>query len=238
MEDPQASYVALKGGTPNNSHGQMDIGSFILEADGIRWALDMGGENYNKMRAAKLDLWNYSQDSDRWTTFRPGPDGHNILRFNNARQDITGMAPITRLPDDNGVVGDVADLTSLYQSQVAKVTRTVQLHPDRSIAIHDEWTTSANEAKVAFQWLTKASITLVPTGVLLEHGGKSLRVDVEAPGSTVVPEISVEDVSKARAPQDSDNPGVRRFIIRLATPARSSASLKVTAIPGSSVERK
>lgn len=58
--DPMASYVALKGGTPNNSHGQMDVGSFILEADGIRWALDMGEESYNKMRAAKLDLWNFA----------------------------------------------------------------------------------------------------------------------------------------------------------------------------------
>jgi len=68
----------------------MDAGSFILEANGVRWALDLGGEDYNKMRAAKLDLWNYSQNSNRWTTFRPGPESHNILRFNNARQDVSG----------------------------------------------------------------------------------------------------------------------------------------------------
>ncbi|MBC8012083.1 MAG: heparinase II/III family protein [Burkholderiales bacterium] len=237
-DDPQASYIALKGGTPNNSHGQMDIGSFILEADGIRWALDMGGESYNKMRAAKLDLWNYSQDSDRWTTFRPGPDGHNILRFNNARQDITGMAKIRRLPDEDGVVGDVADLTSLYQSQVAKVTRTVQLRPDRSMTIQDEWTASGNDVEVAFQWLTKAKITIVPTGVLLEHNGKSLQVKVEVLGSAVMPEISVEDLSKARAPQDSDNPGVGRFVIRLVTAAGSSSGWKITAIPGSLTVRE
>ncbi|MBC7979354.1 MAG: heparinase II/III family protein, partial [Armatimonadetes bacterium] len=231
--DPSASFIALKGGTPNNSHGQMDIGSFILEADGIRWALDMGGESYDKMRAAKLDLWNYSQDSDRWTTFRPGPEGHNILRFNNARQDITGMARITRLPDDQGIIGDVADLTSLYRSQVEKVTRTVKLRPDRSITIEDAWTTASNDVEVSFQWLTKAKITLVPTGVLLEHAGKSLRVNVETPGSTAKPEILIEDVSKARAPQDSDNPGVSRFVIRLATAANSSSGFKITAIPGS-----
>jgi len=57
-DDTSASFIAIKGGTPNNSHSQMDIGSFILKADGIRWALDMEGESYDKMRAAKLDIWN------------------------------------------------------------------------------------------------------------------------------------------------------------------------------------
>jgi hypothetical protein len=80
-DDPDATYLAIKGGTPNQSHGHMDVGSFVLEANGVRWALDLGTESYNRMRAAKLDLWNYSQDSSRWTTFRVGPEGHNILRF-------------------------------------------------------------------------------------------------------------------------------------------------------------
>lgn len=148
------------------------------------------------------------------------------------------MAQIRKLPDENGVVGDVADLTSLYQSHVAKVTCTVRLRPDRSMTIQDEWTASSNDVEVSFQWLTKAKITLGPTGVLLEHKGKSLRVDVEVPDSTVKPEISVEDFSKARAPQDSNNPGVSRFVIRVATPARSSSGLKIAAIPGSVMVRE
>ncbi|MBC7652734.1 MAG: heparinase II/III family protein, partial [Deinococcales bacterium] len=61
--NPKATFVAIKGGTPNNSHGHMDAGSFILEANGVRWAVDLGTESYDKMRAAKLDLWNYGQNS-------------------------------------------------------------------------------------------------------------------------------------------------------------------------------
>ncbi|MDA3867031.1 MAG: heparinase II/III family protein [Salinivirgaceae bacterium] len=234
-DDSSASFIAVKGGTPNNSHGQMDIGSFILEADGIRWALDMGGESYDKMRAAKLDLWNYEQHSDRWTTFRPGPEGHNILRFNNARQDITGMADISALPIENGIVGDVVDLTSLYKSQVEKVSRTVKLYSNRSITIQDEWTTGAKSAEASFQWLTKAKITMLPSGVLLEHAGKSLKLNVEIPGSTAKPEIRIVDVSKSQAPQDSDNPGVNRIEFRVKTGASTNSGLKITAIPGSAV---
>lgn len=35
--DLSAAFIALKGGTPDNSHGHMDAGSFVLEADGVRW---------------------------------------------------------------------------------------------------------------------------------------------------------------------------------------------------------
>ena len=143
----------------------MDAGSFILESNGIRWALDLGGESYDKMRAAKLDLWNYSQNSDRWTTFRPGPEGHNILRFNNERQDITGLGEIRELPEKKKVMVNVVDLTSLYKSQVDKVTRTVSLYPDRSISIEDEWITSGIGVEAAFHWLTGAKATLMPYGV-------------------------------------------------------------------------
>ncbi|GGM90279.1 hypothetical protein GCM10010967_24020 [Dyadobacter beijingensis] len=154
--DPKATYVAIKGGTPNNSHGHMDAGSFILEADGVRWALDLGTENYGKMRAAKLDLWNYSQSSNRWTTFRVGPEGHNILRFNGQYQLINGKAEVTELPEVNGITGNRADLSTLYSNFASQVYRTVLLNPDRSVTFKDEWRTNGQATQVTFQWLTKA----------------------------------------------------------------------------------
>ena len=103
--DPLATFVAIKGGTPNHSHAHMDVGSFVLEADGVRWAIDLGTESYDKMRAAKLDLWSYAQTSTRWTTFRVGPEGHNILRFDGAQQLIDGKADIRELSARDGAVG-------------------------------------------------------------------------------------------------------------------------------------
>ena len=229
--DPNASYLAIKGGTPNNSHGHMDVGSFILEAEGIRWALDLGTESYNKMRAAKLDLWNYSQHSNRWSTFRCGPEGHNILRFDTARQDISGFGTIQELSADNGAMGNVLDLSSLYKSKVDQVSRTVKMWPDHSIRIEDQWTTGADPVEASFQWLTKAKATLKPDGILLEQEGKFLSIKVQASGAKSAPEILIEDVSKAKNLQDSDNPGLSRIVIRLKTPANSNATLKVDAIP-------
>ena len=229
--DPTAAFIALKGGTPDNSHGHMDAGSFVLEADGVRWALDLGTEDYNKMRAAKLDLWNYSQNSTRWTTFRCGPESHNIPRFNNAYQDISGLGTVRVLPEEKGIKGDVADLSSLYTSQVEKMTRTIQLHPNRSMSIQDDWKTGAQSVEYAFQWITAAKATLNAEGVLLQQNGKSLQLRVEVPSSGLRPEIVIEDVSEPKNLQDSPNPGISRIVIRTNTPAKAKGAVKVTAIP-------
>lgn len=42
---PDAAYLAIKGGTAHVSHGQMDVGSFVYDAGGVRWFHDMGADN-------------------------------------------------------------------------------------------------------------------------------------------------------------------------------------------------
>ncbi|WP_338869123.1 heparinase II/III family protein [Spirosoma sp. SC4-14] len=228
--DPLATFVALKGGTPNHSHAHMDVGSFVLEADGVRWALDLGTESYDKMRAAKLDLWSYAQTSTRWTTFRVGPEGHNILRFDGAYQDITGKGEVKPLPTKKGSMGNSVDLTSLYRNQVTHVQRDLTLNADRSVTIEDQWTTGNKPVDASWQWLTKAAITRTPNGLLLRQDGKSLALLVESPVGTT---IDIEDVSAARNMQDSPNPGLSRIVVRLSTPAKTTGYLRVKAVPGS-----
>jgi hypothetical protein len=41
--DPDAIYVGVKGGSPSVSHAHMDVGSFVMDADGVRWAMDNAG---------------------------------------------------------------------------------------------------------------------------------------------------------------------------------------------------
>ncbi len=242
--DANASFIAIKGGTPNYSHGHIDVGSFILEADSVRWAVDLGTESYDKMRAAKLDLWNYSQNSSRWTTFRVGAEGHNILRFNNGKQGISGFGTIEKRPNTDGdttsrllregsLGSNIMDLTTLYKSQVEKVTRTITLLDNRSMIIEDEWTTATDSVTTSFQWLTLAKATLKPYGVLLEQNGKSLMLKVKTARSNVLPDIVIEDVSTSKTVQDSDNVGLSRIVIRVKTPPKSTSGLVVTAIPSS-----
>ncbi|WGM20263.1 heparinase II/III family protein [Paenarthrobacter sp. OM7] len=232
--DPRATFVAVKGGSPDHSHAHMDVGSFVLDADGVRWAVDPGTESYDRMRAAGITLWDYSQGSTRWDTFREGPEGHNILRFNGAAQDVAGKGEIAEMATQSGAPANVVDLTSLYTGQVARVERTVLLDTDNSVLISDEWTTGPQPVQAAWQWLTEAEVSVTPQGLLLRQDGESLALTVEPLANTTV---AVEDVSGARELQDSSNPGLSRIVIRLSTPAGTTAKLRVRAIPGSAEHR-
>ncbi len=226
--DSGATFVAIKGGTPDNSHGHMDAGSFILEAAGVRWALDLGTESYDKMRQAKLDLWNYTQASNRWTTFRVGPEGHNILRFNGERQLISGKGQVKQLALKNGEMGAEADLTSLYSKWAKGVSRKVMINADRSVSIHDSWTAADSAVTVSSQWLTKAAVTKTADGLQLQQGGQILHLKIALPNSVAV---DVQDVSKSRAVQDSDNPGLTRIVFSTKTAAGEKGSFQLIAQP-------
>ena len=226
-DDPRAAYLAIKGGTPNQSHGHMDVGSFIYEADGVRWALDLGTESYDRMREARLDLWNYTQHSSRWAAFRVGPEGHNIARFNGAPQNVNGKAEVRALPDDNGIMGNEVELSPLYPA-VQSVRRTVRLLPDRSAAVEDEWETGQDDATYSFQWLTTARITTLPGGLRLEQGGEALHLLVEASAPWTV---KIQNFSLPQAPQDSPNLSLSRIAFRLKTGPQATGFLKVKAVP-------
>ena len=226
-EDPNASFIAIKGGTPNYSHGHMDVGSFVLEAQGVRWALDLGTESYDKMRAAKLDLWNYSQNSSRWTTFRVGAEGHNILRFDRERPQIEGKATIMELKTKKNTFGNALDLTSMYSKKAKKVERRIFLNADKSFSIQDEWMTNDNEVEVSWQWLTKAKVSKTGSGLVLEQEGKRLELTVEQPTLMKDIFIEVEDISEAKNVQDSPNPNLKRIVIKQKTGANSNGKLFV-----------
>jgi len=226
--DSNATFVAIKGGTPNNSHGHMDAGSFVLESNGVRWAVDLGTESYDKMRAAKLDLWNYTQNSSRWTTFRVGPDGHNIPRFNKGYQLISGNGKVKQLPIVNGSIGNETDLSSLYQNKVNKVTRTILLHQDKSVDIQDEWITKDSSVDYSFQWLTRATITKTKEGLLLQQNGKYLYLNVKEPRFNNI-SIAIENVSTSSFIQDSNNPGLSRIVFKTTTSPNSNGKILILA---------
>ena len=94
-EMTNAIYVGLKGGSPSVNHGHMDVGSFVVDANGERWAMDFGMQDYNSLETAGVDLWNMTQNSERWEVFRYNNLAHNTLTVNNELQMVSGYAPIT-----------------------------------------------------------------------------------------------------------------------------------------------
>ena len=49
--DSNAIYVGMKGGSVSVNHAHMDIGSFVMDADGVRWAMDFGMQGYESLES-------------------------------------------------------------------------------------------------------------------------------------------------------------------------------------------
>lgn len=234
--DRNASFVAIKGGSPSASHGHMDVGSFILESDGVRWAVDLGAQDYNSLESVGVKIWNGAQDGQRWQVFVLGVESHNILRFNDGPQLVKGSAEIVRFSADGSNPHSICDLTPVYANEVADAQRGVSLRADRRVLIQDEWTARADRpANVAFQWMTLADVQIDGRSVTLKQSGRQLTLRIM--GSDDVT-IEVQDPSKLTKPYDKVDPKVRRIVIKTRTESAASGRLAILAEPQSATSRE
>jgi hypothetical protein len=58
-ENPQALCVAFKAGDNKANHSHLDLGSFVFDAAGVRWAMDLGADNYNLPGYFGKQRWDY-----------------------------------------------------------------------------------------------------------------------------------------------------------------------------------
>lgn len=80
--DNDAIFVGIKAGTPQSGHAHMDEGSFVMDADGIRWALDLGMHDYHKLESQGINLFG----GDRWKVHRYTNFLHNTLVVDDSLQ--------------------------------------------------------------------------------------------------------------------------------------------------------
>lgn len=219
------AYLAFKGGTANQSHGHQDVGGFIYEHEGVRWALDQGTESYDKMREASLDLWDYSQNSSRWQTFRPGPDAHNIIRIDGEPLLTEGKVTDLEVVQEGGCAKAEMDLMPVYDSsKVRSVKRIVCMDRRGNLTLEDIVVAADDSITVTSQWLTDASVAHESTGLSLSKEGKTIHI-------VLSPDVKVEivDVSAPAGIQNSPNPGFKRLEFSSKVKAGSKGNLRISA---------
>jgi hypothetical protein len=233
--DKNAIYVGLKAGSPSVNHGHMDAGSFIMEADGERWAMDLGMQDYNSLETAGVDLWNMKQNSQRWEVYRYNNFVHNTLTINDSLQKVYGYSVISPYSENPAMMNAITDLTYLYKDNLKKAKRGIAIIDKKYVMIRDEIETLRQEAKVRWNMVTSANVTLIGKDVAeLTKNGKKLTVRVQSPPGA---EIKATGAVPPHS-YDAPNPGITLVGFEIAVPANSKEDLVVLLLPEGAVENE
>jgi len=226
--DSSAIYIGMKGGAGNVNHAHMDIGSFVMDADGVRWAMDLGAQNYESLESKGMQIFGRSQDAQRWTIFRYVNQAHNTLTINDQHQWVKGYAPITAHSSSPEFMSAQADLTEVYKG-LSSARRGIAIVDGRWVVVRDEITAADTPAVVRWTLLTPAQVKITgPHSAELTKDGKKLLLRVDGP-----PDITMKTWPTDPPPNsyDAPNPGTIRTGFEFTLPAGSSAAVTVSLIP-------
>lgn len=227
---PEDIFVGVKGGSPGASHAHMDVGSFVMEADGVRWAVDLGGQGYHKIESQGIGLWDRRQDGDRWTIFRLNNLSHNTLVVDGQLQRVKGHAPIIGSSDRAPMPHTIVDMSAVYDGQLAEAKRGVGLLPNRSVVVRDEIKALEKATSIRWGMVTEAEVTIEDhRAARLEQRGKRLVLRVKSPESA---RLAIFETGKPPRDYDDPNPGTRMIGFEVDVPPGAEESLVVLLEPG------
>ncbi|MCY7352697.1 MAG: heparinase II/III family protein [Cytophagaceae bacterium] len=226
--DPAAIYVGLKAGSPSVNHAHMDVGSFIMEADGVRWAMDFGMQEYESLESKGVQLFGRTQDAQRWEVFRYSNRVHNTLTVNDELQKVDGNAPLTGSSDKPLFMNATTDISSLYKGSLAKANRGIAVLDKAYVVVRDEVETLSKETTVRWTLLTPAEVKITGENrVELTKNGKKLIIQVQEPAKITMKTWSTDPPRDYDAP----NPGTSLVGFEVKMPPNTKGTITVLLIP-------
>lgn len=204
-DDPKAVFIGFKGGDNKANHSHLDLGSFVLDADGHRWATDLGGDDYN--------LPGYF-GKNRWDYFRLNTQSHNTILIDGKDQDPKARAPVVAYRSTPARAYAVADLTAAYAPAVRSARRGIALIDRRRVLVQDE-VTAARPAQIRWQMLTRAKVDLSGEKAVLTQQGSTLTARLLEPKGG-----RFEVVGASPPPPQRQNPGASLLTVKVEAPDR------------------
>ncbi len=227
---PEATFVGIKGGSPGTNHAHMDIGTFVVDARGVRWAEDLGAQSYHSLESKGINLWSKRQNSERWTVFRLNNRSHNTLVVDDRLQLVKGHGKITDFSPESRMPHTTVDLGPVYADRLAGARRGAALLGDGSVLIQDEITAGKKEVVVRWGMVTKAAVETIDTRTaILRRDKQIVTLRVLAPAE---PRLELFETAKPPAKHDAPNRNTVMvgFNVRLENGA--GKTLAVHLIPG------
>ena len=181
-DEPKGVFVGFKGGDNRANHSHLDLGTFVLDASGQRWAVDLGADNYNIPGYFGNQRWNY---------YRLKTEGHNTITLNGENQEPSAKAPIVAFESSEDRVSATADLKDTYPQYARKYLRTVSLVNRSEVLIQDE-IEAVEPVEVTWHLHTPAHVEISDRTALLTQNGDKLRMEIIEPEYAILEACEVQ----------------------------------------------
>lgn len=170
-KDSNALYLGIKAGRNGLAHGQLDLGSFVLDSQGERFSTDLGKDNYSLP-----GYFNGGANGQRWNIYRNTTRSHSTITFNNANQFWNGVATTDLIAPNTFAAQTRVNLSGAYTGQATSVNRTFTMINRSAVEIRDE----VKGAKTGWQWqmVTSAAIELGGNVAQLTINNKRMRLTI------------------------------------------------------------
>ena len=212
--NPESVFVGFKAGNNNSNHGDLDLGTFVIDALGVRWAVELGYDDYN------LPGY-FDKKKQRWTYYQTRAEGQNTLVINPSRspgQNRHAQAKITHFNSELNRVYATSNLTLAYYN-VRKINRGISLQNERQkILIQDEIQTNT---PIDLWWFmhTEADIEIDKDGktAMLYQDGQRLWVKLLNPKPNYrFTVMNAEPLPSSPNPKgQAKNSGIKKLTVRL-----------------------
>ncbi|WP_299664827.1 heparinase II/III family protein [uncultured Ruegeria sp.] len=224
--DPEATYLGFKAGPNRSHHNNLDAGTFVIDAKGVRWAVDLGLGNY--------DLPGYFT-SNRFDYYRTATIGQNTLSFGAANQNPTGRAHIEDFAQVPGFDFAIAGLSDTYDLPRHSVQRGIALVGGEAVLIQDEITGDLT-GPMAWTMHTMAQVDLQGDTAVLTQDGQQMTAVILSPPEA---QFDLRSANPCDTPYNADcskqnpNTGIQRLMIALDLESQADRHRITVAIAGS-----
>ncbi len=226
--DENATFAGIKGGYNFINHGDLDIGTFVFDSMGERWAEELGPGSYDAP-----DYFLNTPAGGRWKNYCKRAEGQNTLVINPNHtlddQYVLAECGFSSFDESDDGGRALLDMTDAYRmSGAKKVTRGFELYNNRtSLKITDNIKCLV---KSDIYWFmhTKADIIISDDGktAILEINGKQLKASLLADG-----EFSVMNAMalNGKYEYDADYSDIKKLTVHIKN--EKSAEIIVTLEP-------
>lgn len=226
--DSNATFAGIKAGYNYTNHGDLDIGTFVFDSMGERWAEELGPGSYDAP-----DYFVNLPAGGRWKNYCKRAEGQNTLVINPdmTLDDQYAFAECDFDYFNETVNGGECriDMTDAYRMNGArKVSRSFELYDNRtSLRISDE-IKCVIPSEIYWFMHTKADIIISDDGktAILEIDGKKMKATLHNDGEFSV--MSAESLY-GKYEYDADYSDIQKLTVHLEDV--SSATICVTLEP-------